>query len=230
MSTIKTGSILHLVLLLAALLLPTWTHAEGETGKLPVAARDESLSQTMGQQRAVFAGGCFWGVQAVFQHVKGVISATSGYAGGPANLARYELVSSGSTGHAESVQVIYDPARISYGKLLQVYFSVAHNPMELNRQGPDTGTQYRSEIFALNAAQKQIAEAYISQLGTARVYPQPIVTRVSMLSDFHAAEDYHQDFARKHPTHPYIARFDLPKLTHLQQQFPELYQTGWAKP
>ena len=222
--------ILRSLLLMLLLPLAQSAEAEGEQGKLPAPARDQALSKSSGQQRAVFAGGCFWGVQGVFQHVKGVISATSGYAGGSAQLAHYDLVSTGSTGHAESVQVVYDPARISYGKLLQIYFSAAHNPMELNRQGPDTGTQYRSEVFAVNAEQQQIAEAYISQLSAARVYPHPIVTRVSQLANFYAAEDYHQDFARKHPGHPYIARFDLPKIDHLQQQYPELYQAEWAKP
>ncbi|HEU0186697.1 MAG TPA: peptide-methionine (S)-S-oxide reductase MsrA [Gallionellaceae bacterium] len=220
----KMRSIMLRSLLLVLLPLAQPAHAEGEQGKLPLPARDEPLSAAPGQQRAVFAGGCFWGVQAVFQHVKGVVSATSGYAGGSANLARYELVSRGDTGHAESVEVVYDPSKVSYGKLLQIYFSVAHNPMELNRQGPDEGTQYRSEIFAVDAAQQQIAEAYIRQLSAARLYPHPIVTRVASLPAFYAAEGYHQDFARKHPTHPYIARFDLPKLTHLQQQYPELYR------
>jgi peptide-methionine (S)-S-oxide reductase len=177
----------------------------------------------------VLAGGCFWGVQAVFQHVKGVISATSGYAGGPASSANYEMVSSGKTGHAEAVKVVYDPAKISYGQLLKVYFAVAHNPTELNRQGPDTGTQYRSEIFALNPSQQKIAEGYIHQLDAAKVYPAKIVTRVSTLPSFHAAEDYHQDFARKYPNHPYIVRFDQPKLEHLKEQFPQMVKPyeGW---
>lgn len=197
--------------------------AEGQTGRLPDPLHDEVLAKISSQQSAVFAGGCFWGVQAVFQHTKGVISATSGYAGGAGSAARYDLVSNGNTGHAESVKIIYDPAKISYGKLLKVYFAVAHNPTELNRQGPDTGSQYRSEIFATTPAQKQIAEGYIGQLTAARVYPEKIVTRVSALPDFYAAESYHQDFAKKNPAHPYIVRFDLPKIEHLKQQFPELY-------
>lgn len=199
-------------------------HAEGQLASLPDPAQDETLARISSQQSAVFAGGCFWGVQAVFQHTKGVISATSGYAGGTASAANYEQVSSGKTGHAESVKVIYDPAQISYGKLLKIYFAVAHNPTELNRQGPDSGTQYRSEIFALSAAQQKIAEGYIQQLDAAKVYPQKIVTRVSALPTFYAAEDYHQDFATRHPHHPYIVRFDLPKLEQLRAQFPKMYQ------
>lgn len=198
--------------------------AEGQLSSLPAPARDEALAKSSGRQTAVFAGGCFWGVQAVFQHTRGVISATSGYAGGAEMTARYDLVSNGDTGHAESVKVIYDPAKISYGKLLQVYFAVAHNPTELNRQGPDTGTQYRSEVFVVTQSQKQIAESYISQISAAGIFPEKIVTRVSALPAFYAAESYHQDFAKKHPEHPYIARFDLPKIEHLKQQFPDLYQ------
>lgn len=213
------------LLLLAALLLPVLpASAEGEQASLPDAVMDEPLAIKSAQQSAVFAGGCFWGVQAVFQHVKGVISATSGYAGGAANMASYDQVSSGSTGHAEVVKVVYDSAQISYGQLLKVFFSVVHNPTELNRQGPDTGTQYRSEIFTVNQAQQKIAESYISQLGAAKIYPARIVTRVSALPAFHAAEDYHQDFARKHPNHPYILRFDQPKVEHLMEQFPKLFK------
>ncbi len=212
--------------LLAALCLsfPLSLMAEGQTARLPDPLKDEALAKTSSQQTAVFAGGCFWGVQAVFQHTKGVVSATSGYAGGAEGVAKYDLVSNGNTGHAESVKIIYDPAKISYGKLLKIYFAVAHNPTELNRQGPDTGTQYRSEVFATNPLQQQIAEGYISQLSAARVYPEKIVTRVSALPAFYAAESYHQDFARKHPDHPYIVRFDLPKIDHLKQQFPELFR------
>lgn len=198
--------------------------AEGEISTLPDPVKDEPLAKTSGQETAVFAGGCFWGVQAVYQHVKGVVSATSGYAGGAASTARYHLVSTGDTGHAESVKVVYDPSKISYGKLLKIYFAVAHNPTELNRQGPDTGSQYRSEVFAVDAEQRQIAESYIGQLEAARVYPGKIVTKVSLLPAFYAAESYHQDYAMRHLTDPYISRFDLPKIDHLKQQFPELYQ------
>ncbi len=213
------------VLLLAILIIPVLpAGAEGQLARLPDPAQDEALAKTSGQRSAVFAGGCFWGVQTVFQHVKGVISATSGYAGGPASGATYEQVSSGSTGHAESVKVVYNPAKISYGQLLKVYFAVAHNPTELNRQGPDTGTQYRSEIFAVSPSQQKIADGYIHQLDAAKIYPDKIVTRVSTLPAFYAAEEYHQDFARKHPNHPYIMRFDEPKVEHLKEQFPQLFK------
>jgi peptide-methionine (S)-S-oxide reductase len=191
---------------------------------LPNPVDDASLSRTPGEQAAVFAGGCFWGVQAVFQHVKGVISTTAGYAGGTADTAEYETVSSGTTGHAESVKVVYDPARISYGQLLKIYFAVAHDPTELNRQGPDTGTQYRSEIFTLSAEQMRIAKTYISQLDAAHVYVRKIVTRVSSLPAFYAAEDYHQNFAELHPYHPYIYINDRPKVEHLKEQFAEMYR------
>lgn len=223
MKNIQLGQWLRVLML--ALIVPVLpAGAEGQLAGLPDPLQDEALAKNSGQQSAVFAGGCFWGVQAVFQHVNGVISATSGYAGGPASSATYEQVSSGSTGHAESVKVVYNPAKISYGKLLKVYFAVAHNPTELNRQGPDTGTQYRSEIFALNPSQQKIADGYIHQLDAAKVYPGKIVTRVSMLPAFYAAEEYHQDFARKHPNHPYIMRFDEPKLEHLKEQFPQLFK------
>ena len=156
--------------------------ADGQTASLPNPTIDTPLTTTSAQEEAVFAGGCFWGVQAVFQHVRGVIAATSGYAGGTAATARYEIVSSGTTGHAESVKVLYDPAKITYGQLLKVYFSVAHDPTQLNRQGPDTGTQYRSEIFAQSAEQRSIAEAYIAQLDAADVFPRKIATKVTRLS------------------------------------------------
>lgn len=198
--------------------------ADGQISRLPDPVVDVPATKTPARQSAVFAGGCFWGVQAVFQHVKGVVSATAGYAGGAANTAKYELVSTGITGHAESVKVIYDPAKITYGQLLKVYFAVAHNPTELNRQGPDTGTQYRSEIFAANSAQKNVAEAYIRQLSAAKVYPGKIVTKVSVLPAFYPAEAYHQNFARLHPDNGYIVINDLPKLDRLKAQFPGLYR------
>jgi len=184
---------------------------------------DSKVTAAPGHQTAVFAGGCFWGVQAVFQHVKGVISATSGYSGGSAKTAEYEIVSTGETGHAESVQVVYDPSQITYGELLRVFFSVAHDPTELNRQGPDTGTQYRSVIFFANEEQKRIANAYIAQLDTAKVFRHPIVTQVVPLQAFYPAEAYHQDYATLHPNQPYIAFNDAPKVEHLRQEFPELY-------
>jgi peptide-methionine (S)-S-oxide reductase len=177
-----------------------------------------------GEQIAVFAGGCFWGIEAVFEHVKGVIRATSGYAGGTVASPSYEDVSSGSTGHAESVQVVFDPAQISYGTLMQIFFSVAHDPTQLNRQGPDEGTQYRSAIFYLNDDQKREAETYVAQLTKAKTFSRPIVTQIAPLRAFYAAEDYHQDFAEKHPMHPYIVINDRPKVVQLKKQFPQLYR------
>ena len=184
------------------------------------APADNAASET-----AVLAGGCFWGVQAVFQHVKGVTTAVSGYAGGAQKDAQYETVSSGRTGHAESVKVTFDPKQISYGKILQIYFSVAHNPTQLNRQGPDTGTQYRSEIFPQSEAQAKAAKDYIAQLDTAHAFGRPIVTKVdSMKASFFPAEAYHQDYATLHPYQPYIAFNDAPKVENLKRMFPELYR------
>jgi peptide-methionine (S)-S-oxide reductase len=176
-------------------------------------------------QVAVLAGGCFWGVQGVFQHVKGVESAVSGYAGGDAHTAQYETVSTGSTGHAESVQVTFDPHQISYGQILRIYFSVTLDPTQLNRQGPDTGTQYRSVIFPTNPQQAKVATAYIKQLGAAHVFHAPIVTEVEPLKAFYTAEAYHQDFLTRHPTYPYIVINDLPKVRNLKQTFPTLYRS-----
>jgi len=172
---------------------------------------------------AVFAGGCFWGVEAVFKHVKGVTSAVSGYAGGSAKTAHYEIIGTGLTGHAESVEVTYDPSQISYGQLLRVFFSVAHDPTQLNRQGPDVGTQYRSVIFYADPDQKRIAQAYIDQLSSAKVFAQPIVTQLTPLNAFYRAEDYHQDYLARHPESMYIVINDLPKLNHLRQEFPQFY-------
>lgn len=173
---------------------------------------------------AVFSGGCFWGVDAVFKHVKGVTKVVSGYAGGGANTANYETVSTGTTGHAESVQVTYDPSKVSYDELLKVFFFVAHDPTELNRQGPDTGTQYRSSIFYENDAQKKMAEDYIAQLEQRHSFSKPIVTRVVPLTGFYQAEAYHQNYLALHPDQPYIVFNDLPKLERLQKDFPGLYQ------
>ncbi len=175
-------------------------------------------------ETAVFAGGCFWGVQGVFQHVKGVQKAVSGYAGGAANTAEYERVSEGDTGHAESVQVTFDPTQVSYGSLLQIYFSVAHNPTELNRQGPDSGTQYRSALFPVNADQQKVAQAYIAQLDAAHAYSKPIVTKLESYNGFYPAEDYHQDFLTEHPSYPYIVINDMPKVANLKQVFAQRYQ------
>jgi peptide-methionine (S)-S-oxide reductase len=176
-----------------------------------------------GLQTMVVAGGCFWGVQGVFQHVKGVQQALSGYAGGTKVDPSYEQVSSGNTGHAESVKITYDPTKISYGELLRIFFSVALNPTELNYQGPDEGTQYRSDIFFTDAAQQKVAEAYIAQLSAAKIYPQPIVTRVDALQAFYPAEGYHQDFLTLHPTYPYIVINDLPKVANLKRLFPSAF-------
>jgi peptide-methionine (S)-S-oxide reductase len=183
-------------------------------GPDPAEAADET---------AVFAGGCFWGIQAVFQRVRGVTRAVSGYAGGSAGTARYELVSRGTTGHAESVEVTWDPTRVSYAQLLQVFFTVAHDPTELNRQGPDVGTQYRSAIFFKTPAQKTAAQAYIDQLTTAKAFPRAIVTQVLPLTAFYRAEDYHQDYFNRHPDEPYIVYNDWPKVDRLRKEFPSLY-------
>lgn len=175
-------------------------------------------------ETAVFAGGCFWGVQGVFQHVIGVKNAVSGYAGGAADTAQYERVSDGDTGHAESVEVTFDPSQVSYGTLLQIYFSVAHNPTELNRQGPDSGTQYRSAIFSKSSEQQRVAQAYIAQLDAARSFDKPIVTKVESFNGFYPAEEEHQDFLTEHPTYPYIVINDLPKVAQLKQLYPQRYQ------
>lgn len=177
-------------------------------------------------QVAVFAGGCFWGIEAVFEHVRGVTNAVSGYAGGSAATADYQTVSTGRSGHAEAVKVTYDPAKISYGQLLEVYFSVAHDPTQLNRQAPDVGPQYRSEIFATNAGQQKIAKAYIAQLTAAKVFSKPIVTKLEPLAKFYPAEAYHQDYLVRHPNQPYIVYNDAPKLVHLKAMFPNLYKGG----
>jgi peptide-methionine (S)-S-oxide reductase len=190
---------------------------------LPDPAADIPLAKASGSQTAVLAGGCFWGVEGVFEHVKGVTRVVSGYTGGNADTASYEQVSTGRTGHAESVHISYDPARVSYGQLLKVYFSVAHDPTELNRQGPDSGTQYRSAIFYANAEQKRVAEAYIAQLQAAHAFAQPIVTQVAPLKGFYDAEAYHQDYLAHHPNQPYIVINDQPKIDHLRQQLPALY-------
>jgi peptide-methionine (S)-S-oxide reductase len=191
---------------------------------IPAPALDASVPAGAGVKSVVLAGGCFWGVQAVFQHTKGVTSAISGYAGGDKQTANYDTVSTGTTGHAESVKVTYDPAQISYGKILQIYFSVAHNPTELNYQGPDNGTQYRSAIFYANDEQKRIAAAYIAQLDNAHVFHQPIVTRLEALPAFYPAEEHHQDFAVLHPSYPYIVFNDLPKVDNLKRLFADVYR------
>ena len=191
---------------------------------LPAPAVDVPRAEAAGPQTVVLAGGCFWGVEAVFEHVKGVTEATSGYAGGSAETAEYELVSAGNTGHAESVRVTFDPAQVSLGQLLQIFFSVAHDPTEVNRQGPDTGTQYRSAIFVSGAAQKRVVDAYVAQLEQAKVFPRPIATEVAPPATFYPAEATHQNYAALHPGNPYIAINDAPKVTHLREMFPALYR------
>jgi peptide-methionine (S)-S-oxide reductase len=191
---------------------------------IPAPAADAPAPSGDGLQTIVLAGGCFWGIQAVYQHVEGVHNAVSGYAGGSVANPSYEQVSSGRTGHAESVQVTYDPHKVSLGKILQIYFSVAHDPTQLNRQGPDVGTQYRSAIFYSDEAQKKVAQAYIAQLGGAGVFHRPIVTRLDPLAKFYPAEAYHQDYALTHPYSPYIVYNDLPKVDNLEKLFADVYR------
>ena len=201
--------------------------AQEKAVKLPAPAVDSPAATQAATATAVFAGGCFWGVQKVFQHTQGVLNAVSGYAGGDKATASYAMIGSGRTGHAESVQITYDPRQISYGKLLQIYFSVAHDPTTLNSQGPDRGTQYRSAIFYADTNQKQVAEKYIAQLEAAKVFDRKIVTQLTPLAAplaFYPAEAYHQDYATLHPNQPYIARFDLPKIANLKTMMPDLYR------
>jgi len=191
---------------------------------IPAPALDETSASDAATEIAVLAGGCFWGVQGVFQHTKGVTSAVSGYAGGDKQSAHYNIVSSGATGHAESVRIAFDPRQISYGRILQIYFSVAHDPTQLNRQGPDSGTQYRSAIFTGNAEQAKIAKAYVAQLNQAGVFDAAIVTKITPLEAFYAAERYHQNFLEANPTYPYIVINDMPKIENLHRVYPDLYR------
>ena len=214
---------LRLFAIAAALLLPACDPAGARDKAFPDPASETARAEGK-EDVAVFAGGCFWGIEAVFEHVRGVRQAVSGYAGGSRLSAHYQLVGTGRTGHAEAVRVTYDPARVSYGQLLKVFFSVAHDPTQLNRQGPDTGAQYRSEIFTTSAAQQRAATAYIAQLESARTFDRPIVTRVSPLAGFYEAEAHHQDYLRRHPDEPYIVYNDAPKLVALKAQFPGLYR------
>jgi len=212
------------LILLASLLAATACNAKtNPVMAIPAPAADASRAASSGRDTAVLSGGCFWGVQAVFQHVKGVINATSGYTGGSAKTAEYETVSTGETGHAESVEIVYDPSQITYGELLRIFFSVAHDPTELNRQGPDDGTQYRSAIWYANDGQKKIAESYIAQLDQEKVFSHRIVTQVTPLKQFYPAEAYHQNYAALHPDNPYIVFNDAPKVSHLKKEFPDLY-------
>ena len=192
--------------------------------KLPELTGSADAEPASGNATAVFAGGCFWGVQGVFQHTKGVVQAVSGYSGGAKTTAVYELIGSGMTGHAEAVQITYDPKQVTYAQLLQIYFSVVHDPTTLNRQGPDRGTQYRSAVFFTSEAQKATTERYIAQLDAAKVFPAKIVTQVAPLAAFYPAEAYHQDYATLHPESGYIATFDLPKIANLKTVFPQWYR------
>jgi peptide-methionine (S)-S-oxide reductase len=218
--------------LTAAVLLLTagaafWTmrSAAESARSIPPPVLDEPTRAQATSETAILAGGCFWGVQGVFQHVEGITSAVSGYAGGAADTAHYERVGTNTTGHAEAVRVTFDPRRISYGRILQIYFSVAHDPTELNRQGPDVGTQYRSAIFPTNPDQTHVAEAYVAQLNQAHVFDVQIVTKIEPGRDFYPAEDYHQDFLTRNPRYPYIVINDLPKIENLKRLFPDLYRT-----
>jgi peptide-methionine (S)-S-oxide reductase len=198
-------------------------NSSSEVVTLPDPAVDNPLTSAKGQEKAVIAGGCFWGIQAVFERLKGVLRATSGYSGGAANTATYEKVCSGRTGHAESVEVVFDPSRISFGQILKVFFSVAHDPTQLNEQGPDHGTQYRSAIFYASEDQKRISETYVKQLDSAKVFRQPIVTLIVPLEKFYPAEDYHQGYMDLHPENMYIVMNDYPKVENLRKQYPALF-------
>jgi peptide-methionine (S)-S-oxide reductase len=220
----------RLIVFAAALLLPALailptvpSSAADEAREIPAPVVDEAADAAP-SETVVLAGGCFWGVQGVYQHVEGVTGAVSGYAGGEKQTAQYYTVGRGTTGHAESVRITFDPRKISYGRILQIYFSVAHDPTELNRQGPDTGTQYRSAIFPANAEQVRVAEAYIAQLNKARAFDGAIVTKIEPNNAFYPAEAYHQDFLVQHPNHPYIVVNDLPKIDKLKRLFPDLYR------
>jgi peptide-methionine (S)-S-oxide reductase len=209
--------------LVAAMTVLAMACSTTTVGALPEPTTDTAKAAVTSQATAVFAGGCFWGVEAVFKHVKGVSTATSGYAGGSAGTASYALVGTGMTGHAESVEVKYDPSVVTYGQLLRVFFAVAHDPTQLNRQGPDWGTQYRSAIFYATPEQEKVAKAYIAQLDAAKTFSKPIVTEVTPLKGFYAAEDYHQNYLALHPDQPYIVINDLPKLASLKAELPDLY-------
>jgi peptide-methionine (S)-S-oxide reductase len=217
------------VLALVVIFVSYATRGAAAKTPVPAATQDDPLSQKPGKQTAVFAGGCFWGTQSVFERVKGVVETTVGYAGGSAETATYDQVTTETTGHAESVKVVYDPSKITYGQLLRIYFSVAHDPTQLNRQGPDVGTSYRSAIFYSSDEQRKISQAYIAQLDAAHVFPKQIVTQVVPLKGFYDAESYHQHYADHNPGNPYILVCDRPKIAALKQQFPELFSDSQAK-
>jgi peptide-methionine (S)-S-oxide reductase len=218
---LKISGISVAVAVVGAALMNLPSRAQEAAVELPKPAID---AQETGLQKAVIAGGCFWGIQAVYQHTEGVKNAVSGYSGGTRDTANYQAVSGSATKHAEAVEITYDPTKISYGRILQIFFSVAHNPTQLNYQGPDHGPQYRSNIFYANAEQKKVAEAYIAQLGKLGVFKQPIVTRLDKLEAFYPAEAYHQDYALKHPTNPYIVINDAPKVVELKRLLPDVYR------
>jgi peptide-methionine (S)-S-oxide reductase len=222
LTRLLVGSLILGCAILAVILVGRKANAASKM-PIPAAQVDLALASTPGKQTAVFAGGCFWGTQAVFERVRGVIHTTAGYAGGSAATATYDQVTTETTGHAESVEVVYDPSKITYGQLLRIFFSVAHDPTQLNRQGPDVGTSYRSAIFYVGDDQRRIASAYIAQLDNAKVFPGRIVTEVTPLKGFYPAEDYHQDYALHNPTNPYIQVCDRPKIDSLKQQFPDLF-------
>jgi peptide-methionine (S)-S-oxide reductase len=218
------ASVRMVAMLLTVLAGAVACRAGGTSAPVPGPVADETRATSSTKETMVIAGGCFWGIQGVFQHVKGVVQATSGYSGGTMKNPDYESVSTGETGHAESVQVVYDPSKVTYGELLRVFFSVALDPTEVNRQGPDSGTQYRSVIFYANDDQKRIADAYIAQLNQAKVFSRPIATQVVPLKEFYPAEGYHQNYFTLHPDNPYIVYNDAPKVANLRREFPELWK------
>ena len=223
MSRLLSLIAVFVVIVAAVALYTTKVKGAGKT-PIPAVAADVQMAHAPGKETAVFAGGCFWGTQSVFERVKGVLDTTAGYAGGTAATATYDQVTTETTGHAESVRVVYDPSQITYGQLLRIFFSVAHDPTQLNRQGPDVGTSYRSAIFYTSEEQRKISQAYIAQLDAAKVFPKPIVTEVVPLKGFYDAESYHQDYALHNPGNPYILVCDRPKVEALKQQFPELFK------
>ena len=224
----RVASVLVLVGVVAGFVVAR-TQKASSGGRIPAPALDDALSAKPARVKAVFAGGCFWGTQVVFERLKGVVDTTAGYAGGSAATATYDQVTTETTGHAESVEVVYDSSRITYGTLLRIFFSAAHDPTQVNRQGPDVGTSYRSAIFYESDDQKRIAEAYIAQLNAAHVFARPIATEVSSLKGFYRGEDFHQDYALHHPGNPYILVCDRPKIAALKREFPELFQEYTGK-
>ena len=224
----RVAGVLVLLAVVTGFMMTRTTNA-ASGGPIPAPASDDEQAAKPARMKAVFAGGCFWGTQAVFERLKGVVDTTAGYAGGSAATATYDQVTTETTGHAESVEVVYDPSRITYGTLLRIFFSVAHDPTQVNRQGPDVGTSYRSAIFYENENQKRVAEAYVAQLNAAHVFARPISTEVSPLKGFYRGEDYHQDYALHNPGNPYILMCDRPKIAALKREFPDLFQEYTGK-